>query len=241
MKLIIGFLRVLIMIRQKPKKTGCILKGCNNKGAYSSTVKLIAHMDYEISVSLCTSHKYHFRGGKPFLKLDLKDYGKEELLGRTKDTEKQRTVAEAFDYLQKQAKANNYEENIRLLIDAAKHFAKTGNGNFLFGFYFGKLMMISSFRELLGIKNDRGEKGQRMRQIRSQMNMQTPYPEREHPDTNNELIEICRCGHPWFMHSGSHSGECYFCLCSSYVFEQKIMRSEISDLHSLLYRELRKQ
>ena len=229
------------MLRREVKKTACILKGCNNKGAYSSTVKLIDQIDYEISVSLCTRHKYYFKGGKPFLKLDLIDYGKEELLGRTKDREKQRTVAEAFNYLQKQAKANNYEDKISLLINAARHFAKTGNGNFLFGFYFGKLMMISSFRELLGIKNDRGAKGQRMRQIRSQMNMQTPYPEREHPDTSNELIEICSCGHPWFMHSGSHSGECYYCLCHNYVFEQKIIRSEISDLHSLLYRELQEK
>lgn len=229
--------------RANKAKPTCIMIGCDKDATISRKVKFVEQLgDYKISVDLCARHKNRFKGPGALISIDLAAFGREEILGKSKDKDKQRAVNEAFDYLRKQAKADNYEQSAILLINAAKYFAEQGDAKFLFGFYLGKLLMLSSFRELLGKKKNDADGGdaseRRAQQIRSQMSLKTPYPEREHPDTSNELIDICRCGHPWFMHSESRGGQCLYCLCPSYLFEQKITKAEESELHSLLHREV---
>lgn len=220
----------------------CIITECQNDASIPRKVRFLKQLgDYKITVGLCSDHKNRLKGPDPVIKIDLEGLGNEEILGETEDKSKQKAVKESFDYLRKQAKLDHFDQSANLLIEAARHFAKEKDGKFLFGFYFGKLIMISSFRELLGGPKNENDaaKEKRVKQIRSQMALKTTYAQRDHPDTRNELVDICRCGHGWFIHSGSSgTGECYLCLCPNYVFEQKITSSEASALQTLLYQEL---
>lgn len=225
------------MARTKAKeKKECIIQGCSNKTTNSRRVRLIENVDYEIPVSLCSRHKNYFKG-HPLLALDLKGLGKEALLGGGNDSNKQAEVKETLDYMRSQAKAADRELSMDLLIDGARHFAKAGDTKFLYGFYFGELYGLSSFK---GSFDKDGSRFRKPEQIRSQMALKELYPERKHPHTSNEMVEVCRCGHERIMHdSGEPRGACYMCLCPRYEFEQKLTRMEASDLQLLIHREHR--
>lgn len=227
--------------RRKVSKSNvcCVIQGCHHKAAHSRKVKVIELIDgFEIAIMLCTRHKGYFEERKALVDIDLKAYGRELLLAEGKDKDKQQIVNETFEYMLRDAKAANREQSIQFLINAAKHFVKIGDGKFLFGFYFGALFAFSSFKDLFGTNEDRQRRAE---EIRNQMSLKTLYLKREHPDRSNDLIDVCTCGHEGFMHaSGAPRGECYLCLCPRYEFEQKLTRGEISDLQSLIWKELRK-
>lgn len=127
---------------------------------------------------------------------------------------------------------------MNILITTAKHFAKVGDGKFLFGLYFAKLFAFYSFK---GLGTDVSRQ-KRAKEIRNRMSMKQPYPERERPDRGNDPIDVCRCAHEWFMHaSGQPNGACLMCLCPGYEFEQKLTRLEVSDLQSVISDERRKR
>lgn len=215
------------------------MQGCDKRAVVLRKVKLLEEInDYHIEMKLCTRHKNHFKQGEALVGINLKNYGKETLLGEGKDKDRKRIVNESLDYIRKQAKEAGYENSMEVLIKAAQHFAKTGDAKFLFGYYFGQLFGLSSFRDFPSIDVNRRQKAE---QIRSQMNLKQLYALRVHPDTSHELVDVCRCGHESIMHDyGPPRGACVTCLCPRYEFEQKMTQAEASDLKSLIYRELQK-
>ena len=231
--------RQLATVRHK-NNLSCFIDGCRNKSTFHSRVRLLEELDdYEINVRLCARHRTSFKKRSFLLQLDLKSYGNETLLDETKDGQ-ERVVKETLDYIRWQAKENNNERSAQLIIDAAQHFAKVGDCKFMFGFYCGQLFTYSSFRNVFRIDATRERRAE---EVRKRMALRDLYPNREHPDTSRDLIDICRCGHERFMHSsvGTPPGECYVCLCPVYEFEQRLTRHEISDVHSLMHQELRKR
>lgn len=220
--------------RRAVEKKVCFIQGCDNHAAYSRKVRVIRQRDYEIEMELCSRHRNRFKEGEAALGLDLEAFGKEMLLGETDDVEKRRKVNNTFEYMQKHAEASNIQQAMQLVVNLARHLAKAGDARFLFGFYFGELFSLSSFKDF-GTDSTRRRRAE---QIRGQMSLREPYEARQHPDTSNELINICRCGHEQFMHEfGEPRGACYTCLCPRYEFEQRVTRREAIDLQSLMSSE----
>ncbi len=55
---------------------------------------------------------------------------------------------------------------------------------------------------------------------------------KEYPikDIENELMDVCECGHDLVSHSVM-KGNCYFCACPKYKFEQKLSRKDVFELY----------
>jgi len=80
------------MTRRQHVKAGvCDLQGCHNKATVSRNLKLLEEInDYHIEMKLCTRHKNRFKQGEALVGLNLRNYGKEMLLGEGKDKERKR-------------------------------------------------------------------------------------------------------------------------------------------------------
>lgn len=214
------------------------MRGCQSKASHPTKVRILAQLENTITVPLCLRHKNDFNSKRPLLRLDLKADGRELLLGETRDRELLRFSNDTIASMREQAKATGREHSLDLLLKVAQQLAKVGEGEFLFGFYFGRIFARAAMKDLLGMSEGRTLRAQ---QLRSQMRLKQPYMEREHPDISNELTEICSCGHDVIMHdSGDPRGACFLCLCPRYEFEQRLTRTEVRDLQSLIYREVRK-
>ena len=208
---------------------------CEKKTTYSRRVNLLKQVDdYGVTMDLCSRHKSYLQDGEVLVSSNLKKFAVRALLGEDEDTKL--IVNENLDYVRKQGRAGIYSYGIEISINAAKHFTGTGDGRFLFGFYFGQVFALSSFRDSFSFNP---AQWRRARQIRNSMVLKRLYGKREHPDTGDDLVDLCRCGHEWFMHDyGPPRGNCFTCLCPRYEYEQKLRKSEARDLQLLISREL---
>ena len=54
---------------------------------------------------------------------------------------------------------------------------------------------------------------------------------------DEDLVDVCECGHDWGRHSAMKEENCLTCMCPKYNFEQQM---SMSDAHKLS-REIRKE
>jgi hypothetical protein len=209
----------------------CIIDGCKNKGTIARKVGIFKELDdFRTVAYLCSAHKKRLKSGDSLLCFNFEDYSKLLL------KENNKKASETIDYMVDQAALDDRLQSVQLTIDAAMHYARLADAKFLFGFYYAALFIYSSFKGF----DTNVARQKRAKEIRSKMSLKEPYPEREHPSIADQLEEVCKCGHVDIMHDyGQPRGKCYTCICPRYEFEQRLSYTEVSDLGTLLYRELK--
>lgn len=212
--------------------------GCQDRAVHMRKIVPIKGVDYEIVKKVCSKHKNLFTRVSPVVNINFRDFAKQELLGTGNDENRNRFVKDNLEYMYEQAEKSDGGLSMQIMINAARYFAQKGDEKFLFGFYFSRLFFSYALK---GFNTDANQR-RRIEQIRNQMSLKRPYPEREHPDISDNIVDVCRCGHEEVRHElGTPRGECNKCLCPKYEFEQKMRWAEAFDLQTLIARELREK
>jgi hypothetical protein len=216
------------------KIAGCFVEDCRGRAIYRHKIRVVKDIvDYEFEARTCARHKSFPDKNEVLSESKLKTFIKERLLDDGKENGR-RPGRKALNFMLEKAKETDQGVSMKIMIDAARYFAKIGDSKFSFGFMFNSLI-ASTFTEF-GCDIVRRK---RALEIRSKMSMREPYAVRQHPDHGNDTREVCRCGHTSEMHDfGPPRGECYTCMCPRYEFEQKLTLGECIDLGWLLESEI---